>query len=204
MPRKRIGPPVRTFNTDLTAHAGEIWKPCPRHPGYEVSDHGRVRSVSREILGMRHGKMTTIRRAGVMLKQTKGSGGYPTVGPYGERPVLVHALVCEAFHGPRPDGYQVAHGDGSRDNNRADNLRWATPSENNLDKRVHGTHQDQRGEKAWNAKLKNEDVLEIRANRGSVSQTYLARRFGVNPSVISTIQARKKWAHIPEGGASNV
>jgi len=200
MPRKRIGPPVRTFNTDLTAHAGEIWKPCPRHPGYEVSDHGRVRSVSREILGMRHGKMTTIRRAGVMLKQTKGAGGYPTVGPYGEMPVLVHALVCEAFHGPRPDGHQVAHGDGSRDNNRADNLRWATPSENNLDKWRHGTLQDQRGERAPKAKLKNEQVLEIKSLLGVQSLSSLARRFGVNPTSIHNIKSGKHWSHIqPEG-----
>ena len=27
----------------------EIWKPIPGHDGYEVSDHGRVRSIDRVI-----------------------------------------------------------------------------------------------------------------------------------------------------------
>src|SRR3546814_8935831 len=36
----------------------------------------------------------------------------------------VHRLVCEAFHGPAPDGQQAAHKDGVRTNCYASNLRW--------------------------------------------------------------------------------
>ena len=44
----------------------------------------------------------------------------------------VHRLVAFLFHGPpeRPDQTQVDHIDGVRSNNRADNLRWASPREN--------------------------------------------------------------------------
>lgn len=36
----------------------------------------------------------------------------------------VHRLVCEAFHGPCPKGYECDHKDEDTRNNRADNLRW--------------------------------------------------------------------------------
>src|SRR3546814_7109206 len=51
----------------------------------------------------------------------------------------VHRLVCEAFHGPAPDGQQAAHKDGVRTNCYASNLRWATPASNTADKYGHGT-----------------------------------------------------------------
>ena len=55
---------------------------------------------------------------------------------------LVHILVCEAFHGPKPSGknLSVDHEDRNRSNNRADNLRWATGPEQNGNQ---GTHRAQ-------------------------------------------------------------
>ena len=50
---------------------------------------------------------------------------------YGGRTYRVARLVCEAFHGPPPDDKPLClHGDEDSRNNRADNLRWGTPSEN--------------------------------------------------------------------------
>ncbi len=45
---------------------------------------------------------------------------------------MVHALVALAFIGPRPDGYDVMHIDGTRTNNAVGNLRYGTRSENCL------------------------------------------------------------------------
>lgn len=53
--------------------------------------------------------------------------------------VSVHILVCEAFHGPRRLGLEVAHNDGNRLNASATNLRWATRLANIADKWLHGT-----------------------------------------------------------------
>ena len=39
-----------------------------------------------------------------------------------------------AFVGPRPEGYQVDHIDRDRVNNRLENLRYVTPSENQKNK----------------------------------------------------------------------
>jgi hypothetical protein len=41
-----------------------------------------------------------------------------------------HILICTAFHGPRPDGYQCDHINGIPTDNRACNLQWVTPAEN--------------------------------------------------------------------------
>ena len=42
----------------------------------------------------------------------------------------VHVLVCEAWHGPRPEGMQVDHIDGIKSNNHPSNLEWVTQEEN--------------------------------------------------------------------------
>lgn len=41
-----------------------------------------------------------------------------------------HSLVCEAYHGERPTGYECDHIDGDPHNNHASNLEWVTPEEN--------------------------------------------------------------------------
>jgi hypothetical protein len=45
--------------------------------------------------------------------------------------VKVHRAVCEAFHGPAPDGMPyVLHIDEDAHNNRPENLKWGTQKEN--------------------------------------------------------------------------
>jgi hypothetical protein len=51
----------------------------------------------------------------------------------------VHRLVCEAYHGSRPQGHQCRHLNGVRHDNQPHNLAWGTPMENTDDKRRHGT-----------------------------------------------------------------
>lgn len=55
--------------------------------------------------------------------------------------MLIHRLVCEAFHGPppMPDSWAL-HWDDDPTNNRADNLRWGTLPENAKDSVRNGRH----------------------------------------------------------------
>jgi hypothetical protein len=87
---------------------------------------------------MHRGRGVPARYKGRVLKLSLASG-YPHVRLGGRGRAYVHHLVLEAFVGPRPAGDQAAHGDGDRLNNVLGNLRWATPKENNGDKRSHGT-----------------------------------------------------------------
>lgn len=44
--------------------------------------------------------------------------------------LFCHTLVCTAFHGPRPDGYECDHLNGNHLDWSAENLQWVTPAEN--------------------------------------------------------------------------
>lgn len=104
----------------------ETWLPVPGWPGYEVSDHGRVRSVDRTLRG---GQFC----AGRMLAQRRDRKGYWVADLRdGERrrTVRVHVLVAAAFIGPRPAGMQVLHADDDKSRNFAWTIRYGTNDEN--------------------------------------------------------------------------
>lgn len=119
----------------LLIHMDEIWKPVLGYEGlYEVSNHERVRSISRMVINSNG--VGERRSPGKLLKQYMGDVGYYCVAlckdgiPKNKR---VHDLVCSAFHGPRPEGMEVLHLDGTRTNNKPENLMWGTRSDNMKD-----------------------------------------------------------------------
>jgi HNH endonuclease/NUMOD4 motif len=118
----------------------ENWRPIPGHAGYEVSDLGRVRSIDRVVTKTQGGRAVQVRRKGRVLRPYVSGSGYLILRLGSDSGLAyVHQLVLLAFVGPRPAGCQAAHDDGNRLNNVVANLRWATASENNIDKRRHGT-----------------------------------------------------------------
>jgi len=169
------------------------WRPVIGHEAsYEVSRDGAVRSVPRTIMRS-NGIHQTVR--GKLLRQYVGNHGYLVVSlrVNGEsKPLCVHRLVCEAFHGPRPDGCEVAHNDGCRTNSHADNLRWATRLENIRDKAAHGTQP--RGEQIYNAKLTEATAQLIL--KSTESDRSVARRFGVSAGTISSLRRGRSWRHL--------
>jgi hypothetical protein len=78
-----------------------------------------------------------------MLIPSLSSNGYQRIGIYrdGQRVWRrLHRLVAMVFvPGFAPD-LIACHIDGDKTNNRADNLKWGTYSENSLDSVRHGTH----------------------------------------------------------------
>jgi hypothetical protein len=105
-------------------HISEEWRDIPGIEGYEVSSLGRVRTKPK-----------------ILKPYLNPSNGYLTIR-LGRRQFNgpIHRLVCLAFHGPPPqERMDVAHGDGRKLNNRAENLRWATRAENFKDAVAHGT-----------------------------------------------------------------
>lgn len=105
----------------------------------------------------------------------------------------VHRLVCEAFHGPAPEGYQAAHLDGNPMNNSAANLAWKTAKQNTADKISHGTHQA--GENHPRARLTAEQVAALRAMQGQgQSQRAMARHFGISQTHVCHILRGERWA----------
>jgi hypothetical protein len=66
-----------------------------------------------------------------------------------------------------------------------------------LDRTVHGTNWDNRGENCPTAKLTSIQVREIReANKRGITQTALAQQYGVDPSHISRMVRGHCWKHL--------
>lgn len=120
-----------------TLFDSEIWKPVPGFEGiYEVSNMGQLRSLDRVLSSGRRWK-------GRILKQSLTWNGYFYLnlskdGIYYRR--YLHRLVLEAFVGPSPEGMEACHENGVRGDNRPENLRWDTRTENVKDAIKHGTH----------------------------------------------------------------
>jgi hypothetical protein len=57
------------------------------------------------------------------------SRGYRRV-KFKQKAYFVHRIIYEIYHGNIPDGYEVDHIDRNPSNNRIENLRLATPSQN--------------------------------------------------------------------------
>lgn len=108
----------------------EEWRPVIGYEGlYEVSNKGRVRSLDR----MRYdGKRSYAVRERV-LKQKLNAYGYPVVSlnkSGKSKTATVHRLIANAFL-ENPEGKRcIDHINGVRDDNRLENLRWATHKEN--------------------------------------------------------------------------
>lgn len=176
----------------------EEWRTVAGYEGYyEVSSLGRVRSLDMIVAVMRSIGWYKRRRRGRVLR-CSDSNGYRAVKLSRQsicKGFEVHRLVCIAFHGPPPKPhYQVAHRNGIRDDNRASNLRWATPHENSADMRAHGTIL--LGEMNHRTRLTLDDVLEIRRRLPTTTAAAIASEYGVTPECIGAIRSRKTWKHV--------
>lgn len=121
------------------------WRPIAGFEGYyEVSSDGQVRSVDRYIPHPRNGVMHMMNRLGRTKALRPNDLGYLCVHLYRDGKLTVKKvshLVAAAFIGPKPTpGLFLCHNNGTKADNRVENLRWDTPSANNLDSVRHGTH----------------------------------------------------------------
>lgn len=199
--KRKLSPPVSfNFESNLKERLGmkEIWKPVVGYEGhYEVSDQGRVKSVTRQVP---HGRGTGTRKIrGMPLNLMVDTGGYRSVGLSllgFQPPKRVSSLVLEAFKGTRPKGYEASHLDGDKSNDSVDNLIWETHKANCGRRTEHCT--EVKGSRNGNSKLTEVKVLKIR-NLWAVrdfTMTQLAVRFKVSVATISRILNRKIWTHL--------
>ena len=101
----------------------EQWKPVVGYEGlYEVSSYGRVNSIRREGT-----------KGGVLKPYFPKCSGYLNV-TMSKNGVCIqkrlHLLTLEAFIGKRPDGMEANHIDSDPTNNKINNLKWDTHSNN--------------------------------------------------------------------------
>ena len=97
----------------------EEWKQCGESPRtlYFVSNLGRIKSITKKTKKER------------ILKGFSDRDGYLKV-KISRKTILIHKLVAIAFIGERPEGLDTDHINRNKDDNRAENLRYCTRSEN--------------------------------------------------------------------------
>jgi hypothetical protein len=160
-------------------------KEIPSFPDYEADDLGNIYRRT----DSKHPRW----RKGMAIKPALSANGYHFIGvTKGDKRFRrsVHSLVCEAFHGPKPTKeHEVAHFDGDKINNRVENLRWATRSENHADKKMHGTRQC--GQKNGNSRLSDAVARQIFNDDGT--QTSLAQKYGVSQTTVWRI--KREYRH---------
>ena len=125
------GPPTpvraRMQNRAFLLVCMETWKVIPGYEGlYEVSDQGNVRTFRRGANGR-------------LLKPGRMPQGHLSVALGRGNSQCVHKLVLLTFVGPAPDRHECCHNNGNPADNRLENLRWGTRSDNIRDAVRHGT-----------------------------------------------------------------
>lgn len=166
----------------------EEWRQVAWSKDYEVSNLGKVRSW--KPYGRSNNKPSK-----PYIKSQWFLNGYPAViltdGKY-RKSCMVHTLVAEAFLGKRPEGHVIAHKDDNRLNNKLNNLRYATRSENIKD--ALNNNKIKIGENHPNAKLSSLQVAEVKhlvVDLGWTQQR-VANLFSVSKSSINQIINNKK------------
>ncbi len=99
----------------------ETFRAVSGYPNYEISSHGRIRNV----------------KSGRILKQAQDSNGYMRISlsfDNKSRMMSIHRLVAINFLDNIDDKSCVDHKDNDKSNNSVDNLRFATYSENNMNR----------------------------------------------------------------------
>jgi hypothetical protein len=104
----------------------EIWKPIEGFESYQVSNMGNVKSFKRFKDGIALKLFTNNKYLAVELHNKN------------VKQIYVHTLVANAFVENLDNKPCIDHKDQNKHNNCADNLRWATHSENNMNKPKQG------------------------------------------------------------------
>lgn len=172
----------------------EIWKDVVGYEGrYMVSNLGLIMS-----------KANPKHHRAIILKCANNGPGYLFFIAYRDKKansMTVHRAVAKAFI-PNPENKrEVNHINGIKMDNRVENLEWVTPSENMQHASKHGllVQYDKKGENHPHSKLTNKDVYRIRqmgAMPNGPTNVEIGLQFGIDPTHIHRIIARKNWNHI--------
>ena len=179
----------------------EVWKSIEGYEGqYEVSSHGRVRSIPRIIKMSMTSKKTgrtthyDYHHKGKMIAGTDNTHGYlcvllskkniPTVK-------LVHRLVALAFIDNPENKPEVDHIDNVSRNNNVTNLRWCTRKENLQYASKMGILRERNNLQH----LDYADAVEIRRlyASGEASQLKIAAMYNTTQPHVSNIVTFKTW-----------
>lgn len=177
----------------------EIWRDVRDYEGlYEASSLGNIRSRNYRKTGRVQN-----------LKPILNSYGYRQVSLCrdGKRRVFkVSVLVAETFYRRREKGEVVMHLNAIKTDDRAENLKIGTQSENmkqwyadgyvTTEKQRRAVSEANRGENNFSNKLSEAQIYEIRENPDELNGMELAEKYGVSAANISLIRRGVTWKYL--------
>lgn len=179
----------------------EQWKAIPEFEGfYEASNLGNIRSLTlllpwKSKTGtpgerVRKGKVLSPGRARYLqVNMSLGNKRFPR---------YVHRLVAQTFL-PNPENKkEVDHINGDRYDNRIENLRWVTPSENMT--AAYDNNQQHHGTANHQAKLSEDQVFQIieMYKTSGMSQSKIGELFEVSQTQIGNIVRGDRWKRVTQ------
>lgn len=187
-------------NTSLNDLPNEKWRIIPNtNNRYSASNLGRIKSHKRTCnlaIGNKGWRVVKER----IRKQHLTKRGYLRVSLSDnnnkQRTYACHRLIALAWienHNNKPT---VNHINGVKHDNRIENLEWATHKEQTIHAENNNLVTHPRGENHANSKLKEKDIIKIRAMCEYYNYTEIARMYCVDPALIRRICLRKIWRHI--------
>ena len=174
----------------------ELWLPIKGYEGlYKVSNASKIKALYRRVDS---GKCHREWKEHLLYFAVDGNGYFRTnLAKNGvNRTVKVHRIVAEAFI-PNPENKPtVNHKDGNKQNNNADNLEWATLSEQQIHAYGNGLNSNS-CELNPGHKLTLSQVEWIKEHYIKRDKTFgviaLAKRFNVHRKTIGRIVNGQSW-----------
>lgn len=176
----------------------EIWKDIKGFEGlYQISSEGRVKSLPKKSGSCYRGER-------ILKTETRlTKDGYCRANLQKDGKATdkrVNRLVAETFI-PNPENKPtVNHKNGIKTDNRVENLEWSTREENMQHAYDNKLKVAAAGSGNVHAKLKDDDVREIRKCYVKGSREFgtvaLAKKFGVTPRVINLVIHNKSYKNV--------
>jgi len=160
----------------------EIWKPVKDYDGfYEVSNLGRVRSISGKIRIL-NGNLSSMCYIKVHFSKLKVKKFH-----------LLHRLIAIAFIENPENKPCINHVNGVKTDNRVENLEWCTMKENIIHAYKTGLI-NKKGEKSGRATITNEDAIAVYNSKEKTA--VLSKRYGLQPQQVNKIRSGHSWSDI--------
>lgn len=162
-----------------------MMREIPGYAGYYACEDGHIWST-RNTRGATNKQLRK-------LKPSNNRGYFKLADWCGHSDIIVHKLVALAWHGPRPDGYDIDHVNRVKTDNRPSNLQYIPAYVNRSQHALVGSA-------CGSSKLDESHVAVVRFLEefapGKISSRTLAAQMDVTKTTILRIRNRKTWNHL--------